>query len=181
MITGGIHMDGFLDTVDALSSNQTMEDRLRILSDPHSGAFAIIFCGVYYILTFGFWYEIQSPAILIMAFGFVLSRSLSGFSVVSFKMAKNTGLAHIFSSSAVKKNVRIANAVMILLSAFAMVYIHPVLGIITVAGAFLTFFYYRYKAYKNFDGITGDLCGYFLQLCELVMVICVVGGQILWF
>ena len=37
-ITGGIHMDGFLDTQDALGSCQTKERRLKILKDPHAGA-----------------------------------------------------------------------------------------------------------------------------------------------
>lgn len=42
IISGGIHMDGLLDTADALSSWQTMERRLEILKDSNSGAFAII-------------------------------------------------------------------------------------------------------------------------------------------
>ena len=46
-ITGGIHMDGFLDTADALSSYGNREKKLEILKDPHTGAFAIIVCGVY--------------------------------------------------------------------------------------------------------------------------------------
>ena len=47
-ITGGIHLDGFLDTQDALSSWQTKERRLEILKDSHAGAFAIISCTIYF-------------------------------------------------------------------------------------------------------------------------------------
>ncbi len=42
LVTGGIHMDGFLDTTDALSSWQPREKKLEILKDSHAGAFAII-------------------------------------------------------------------------------------------------------------------------------------------
>ena len=42
LVTGGFHLDGFMDTCDALSSWRTREERLRILSDPHIGAFAVI-------------------------------------------------------------------------------------------------------------------------------------------
>ena len=42
LVTGGIHLDGLLDTADALSSWQTRERRLEILKDSHAGAFAII-------------------------------------------------------------------------------------------------------------------------------------------
>ena len=48
LVTGGIHLDGFLDTVDALSAYASQEKRLEILKDPHTGAFAIIFIGVYF-------------------------------------------------------------------------------------------------------------------------------------
>ena len=44
LVTGGIHLDGLLDTADALSSWQTRERRLEILKDSHAGAFAIIVC-----------------------------------------------------------------------------------------------------------------------------------------
>lgn len=42
MVTGGIHVDGLLDTSDALSSWQERERRLEILKDSHAGAFAVI-------------------------------------------------------------------------------------------------------------------------------------------
>ena len=50
LITGGIHMDGFLDVTDARSSFQSRERKLEILKDPHAGAFAIVGCGVYLLL-----------------------------------------------------------------------------------------------------------------------------------
>ena len=42
VITGGFHVDGFLDVEDALSSWRSREDKLAILKDPHIGAFAVI-------------------------------------------------------------------------------------------------------------------------------------------
>ena len=47
LITGGIHMDGFLDTWDALSSWGERERKLEILKDSHVGAFGVIACAVY--------------------------------------------------------------------------------------------------------------------------------------
>lgn len=46
-VTGGIHLDGFCDTVDALASHQTREKKLEILKDPHTGAFAVMGCMAY--------------------------------------------------------------------------------------------------------------------------------------
>ena len=52
LYTGGIHMDGFLDTMDALGSNQDKQKKLNILKDSNSGAFAIIGGLVYILLYF---------------------------------------------------------------------------------------------------------------------------------
>ena len=47
-------------------------------------------------------------------------------------------------------------------------------GIGCVISAGVVFGYYYRMAMKNFGGVTGDLCGYFLQVCELVMSLVVV-------
>lgn len=54
LVTGGIHLDGFLDTSDAMSSWREREKRLEILKDSHTGAFAIINAGLWFVLFFGF-------------------------------------------------------------------------------------------------------------------------------
>ena len=41
IITGGFHLDGFMDTEDALKSYKSREEKLNILKDPHIGAFAM--------------------------------------------------------------------------------------------------------------------------------------------
>ena len=43
LLTGFIHIDGFMDCSDAIMPRHPqMEERRRILKDPHSGAFAVI-------------------------------------------------------------------------------------------------------------------------------------------
>ncbi len=41
-LTGGMHFDGFLDCWDALPGVRSPEERLRILQDPHVGAFGVM-------------------------------------------------------------------------------------------------------------------------------------------
>ena len=74
-VTGGIHMDGFLDTCDALSSWQEKERRLEILKDSHAGAFAILSCAVYLILTCGAMTSLRTELIPVVGLGFLMSRS----------------------------------------------------------------------------------------------------------
>ena len=53
LITGGIHMDGFLDTMDGVCSYGDREKKLEILKDPHLGAFAVIYTFAYMLLYAG--------------------------------------------------------------------------------------------------------------------------------
>ena len=46
-----------------------------------------------------------------------------------------------------------------------------------MAAAGLSFLYYRRMALGQFGGITGDLAGFFLQVCECAMVLSVVLAQ----
>ena len=81
IVTGGIHLDGFLDTVDALSSYQPLEKKLQILKDSHAGAFAIIMGCAYFTLGLGVWSEMKTELLPVMAVAFALSRALSGLAL----------------------------------------------------------------------------------------------------
>ena len=76
-LSGCIHLDGFCDTCDALSSHQSRERKLEILKDSHTGAFAIICCGLYLLVSYAPWREVNTAgeSALILALGAVLSRS----------------------------------------------------------------------------------------------------------
>ena len=168
-VTGGIHLDGFLDTADALSSYQPMERRLEILKDSHAGAFAIIVGISYFLLSLGVFSELGREEIRVLAGGYVLSRALSGLSVVSFPCAKNTGLVAMFSDAAQKARVRAVMILFILAASVWVCAVQPRYGGAMLLGAAGTFGHYYHMSKKNFGGITGDLAGYFVQVCELVM------------
>ena len=172
IVTGGIHMDGFMDTADALGSFRGREKKLLILKDPHCGAFAVLSCVCYFLAYGGAVSEIGRGNLLILAWGFVLSRALSAFSIASFPMAKETGLAASFSGAAHKKAVRGVSAVTAAGSAAVMCFLNPAAGLLCIEGAVLSFVWYYRISMKQFGGITGDLAGWFLQICELSAAIC---------
>lgn len=169
VITGGIHFDGFLDTCDALSSYKTMEEKLEILKDSHAGAFAILMGCCYFVLDYGVFHAVDLRAIRLLAIGYMLSRAFSGLAVVAFRKAKNTGLAATFSDSAQKKTVAVTMICYIAVCAVLMILTDPVIGSICFLTALAVFGWYRYMSYQKFGGITGDLAGFFLQVCELAM------------
>lgn len=174
-VTGGIHLDGFADTVDALSSYGDREKKLAILKDPHTGAFAVIGLCSYFLLDFALWNELLAQAaglgkISAAACIHPLSRALSGIAVVTFPAAKNSGLLRTFRDGAQKLKTRIVLILWAVLAAAALLYISGLQGGVMLVIAALTFLYYYRLCMKQFGGTTGDLAGYFLQLCELGML-----------
>ncbi len=168
-VTGGIHMDGYCDTIDALSSYQPAERKLEILKDSNAGAFAVIKNTVYYLLYFACFTQISETGIFILTIGYVLSRALSGLAIVTFKLARGSGLAATFKEASHKKIVASVMIVFAVISALAMILIYPVGGSFAAVSALLMFIYYRFMSYKQFGGITGDIAGFFLVMCELCM------------
>ncbi len=175
-ITGGIHLDGLFDTEDALHSYGDREKKLSILKDPHIGAFAVIY-GVMYML--GAWAlstELDIKTLISMCFGFIISRELSGLSVVSFPKAKKDGMVSTFSENA-DRNVKKVLMAEILVTAISMFcfFIGEGLGmmypVMTLLAAALSFFRYKYRIVPEFGGTTGDLCGYFLCNCEFLILL----------
>ena len=107
-VTGGIHLDGYADTCDALSSYGDREKKLEILKDPHCGAFAVIRLCSYFAAYLALCACVDfTPRVgLCWTLALVLERALSGLAVASFPMAKNTGLAHTFATAADRVRVR---------------------------------------------------------------------------
>ncbi|MDO4323657.1 MAG: adenosylcobinamide-GDP ribazoletransferase [Lachnospiraceae bacterium] len=168
-VSGGIHLDGFLDTADALSSWRPKEKRLEILKDSHAGAFAILAGVIYFFLMYGVVDMVQGEMVELYAFTFLISRSFSGFSVVTFPKASAKGTVAGFARNAQTRIIQVTCVGYVLLCAAAMLFLHPVYGAAMLAGAALTFVWYYRMAMKNFGGINGDLAGCYLSVSELIM------------
>ncbi len=173
-ITGGIHIDGFCDTADALYSRREREEKLRILKDPNCGPFAIFSVITVFIVHFGGFYEIYSCGkienIGLLAGGFVISRCLSALSLTKFPIAPTSSLAKIFGENACR-SVSVILMCEIAATAFVLIYFFGVKAVILTAVSAAAFTYYYFMQKKQFGGVTGDLAGFFLVICESLWIL----------
>ena len=180
LITGGIHMDGYMDTTDALASWQPMEKRLEILKDSHTGAFAVMACAGYLLLSAALYAEADASAGIRLVGIFVLSRALSAFALVRLKNARNRGMLDDISAAARKQMVTLSGCVYAVLCLVLWAVTGGWIAPACVLAAVLCYLYYQHMAYKQFGGVTGDLAGWFLQVTELVLAaVIVLGGKLL--
>ena len=181
LITGGFHVDGFMDTMDAFCSYQPREKKLEILKDSHIGAFAVIMLAAYGLVYMAAFSEIGDKNLLQVACaGFFLSRCLSGISVVSFPAAKKDGLLYSFASKAGKNIVKISLYLQGILCVMFMLWCSLFGGMVVTVVTLCTFTYYYYRSKKELGGITGDTAGYFVLLCECGVMIATAVVSIVW-
>lgn len=167
LLTGGIHLDGFADTWDALGSHAAPERRREILKDPHAGAFAVIHLCLYFVVDLALWTELPADGALPLVLLFCLSRALSGLALTLFPLASGVGLARSFAEAADKGRVRIALAVLTAALAAGLLACGAWASVLAAALVFGA--YYRMTV-KQFAGLSGDLAGWFLQTAELWML-----------
>ena len=182
-ITGGIHLDGFADTSDALASYGDKEKRLAILKDSHCGAFAVIRLCSWFVLDFALWsaLPLTIQTVGCMQLGFVLERAISGWAVASLPLAKHRGLAYTFSTASDRRRVKGILTGIILVVSMALVGVGRISGWAMLAAALACLWRYTVVSRRDFGGITGDLAGWFLQRCELWMLAALVAAQLAGF
>ena len=180
LLTGFLHLDGYMDTSDAVLSRRPLEDKLRILKDPHKGAFAVIMLAVLFILQFGAVYAAVDlgKSFMPLVFITVISRCCSSMSLLCLNTMPQSGYANMF-----RQNVRMPHKAFVIVlagSTVAASYLFAgLLGLAAVISAILAFIGAMTYSYKEFKGVSGDLTGFSLVVCELCGLI--VLGVITWF
>ena len=179
-MTGGIHMDGFMDTSDALASWQPKEKRLEILKDSHVGAFAVMHCAGYLLLAAALYSEAKAKSGPVLGCAFILSRAMSAWALTAFKNARPKGMLDAFTQATQKRVALLSGLCWGLVCLLVWALLGGWLAVLCPLAAALCLLYYRHMAYKQFGGVTGDLAGWFLQVTELTLTAVILwGGKVL--
>ena len=184
-ISGAIHMDGFCDTIDALSSHADTEKKRAILKDPHTGAFAVIGACVYFLLYFTLATELPMTFETVYTLGIihVISRALAGLVCAIMTPKERQGLGSTFHDAASGASKLILWFI-IGIAAAAIVLLGGRTGAFVLISAAIAVTYTVHIARKEFGGISGDLAGFLIQLLEIaaVTIICITWKvRAIWF
>lgn len=180
-VTGGIHMDGFCDTVDAVSSCRTKEKRLEILKDPHIGSFAVIDVCCYFLLLAGALSAMTRwQTVCVTGLSYVLSRCVGCIMAVTMKNARNDGSLFTFTSAASRSTTAAVLTAVLLLTVGIGAFIDPVTTLFMALGTVFAAGYAVRMAKGQFGGVTGDIIGFSIQLTELAAIVTASVGGMLW-
>ena len=166
IVTGFIHLDGFMDVTDAVKSWRDLERRREILKDSHVGSFAVIGIVLLMIAQFALFASAPSDAnILILIFVPTVSRCCSALAVTGLKPMSTSQYA-----DQKKPKAHLIVLTVMLVACFGAGFLlcgkygFALLGCLVGYGLALL------RAYKSLDGMNGDISGYALTIGELCAV-----------
>ena len=168
LASGFLHLDGYMDTSDAVLSRRPYEDKLRILKDPNTGAFAVIMLAVLFVLQYATAFVVIEKGIniLLLLVIPVISRCCSAMSILCIKPITQSGYASMF-----RQNAKAAHKIFIIFIAITGIalsyYFIQIPGLI-VAGTAITGFIGAVSwAYRDLKGVSGDVAGFGIVVGEL--------------
>ncbi|WP_378956290.1 adenosylcobinamide-GDP ribazoletransferase [Pelosinus sp. sgz500959] len=166
VLTGGLHCDGFMDTMDGLFSGRSKERMLEIMKDSRVGANGVM---AFVLLVLLKWSLITEMSPLLLPSSLFVMPILGRFAmlvgITVFPYARPDGIGKAFAQYADKYTLYIGIALTLLL-------IIPIgkqailcLGIVSLC----TMLFARY-ATKLVGGLTGDIYGALSELGEIIVL-----------
>jgi len=172
LITGFIHLDGYMDTSDAHLSRRDLSKRLRILKDPLVGAFAVVMLAILFLLQFAAVYTLVDGVryLILLVTICVLSRCASAMAIFELKHMQGSNYAALIGQS-IELRHKLFVIITALVTVVMAVFMAGAIGILVSVAVIVGYAIAMRVVYKSFDGVSGDLLGYSMvigELCGLV-------------
>lgn len=165
LLTGFLHLDGFMDVCDAVLSRRDKARRLEILKDSHTGAFAVISFGVLLLLLFSAVQALFADGrwgiFLLVP---VLSRGWSGLGLLRLPLMEGSSMG-----AWARKDTNMGHTVFLGLCALLAaggLGTYGLPGVAAVIAGTAAYWIGAGIGLRQLGGVNGDVCGYALCLCE---------------
>lgn len=167
IITGGLHCDGFMDTVDGVFSGRTRERKLEIMKDSRVGAFGVMsFCLLVFV-KYSFFMDMH-PVLLPLAVFVMPITGRTGLviAITRYNYARREGMGKIFYRCEHKNTLMIAGLFTLLLLGT-----QGKLAIISgMTGIVVAVLFCQYVN-KQLNGLTGDVYGAVNEITEVAALL----------
>lgn len=170
-LSGGIHLDGFMDCCDAVFSRRPLEKKREILKDSHVGSFAVMSLSMLLLIGFAAFASFDgSENLWILVLVATASRACSAIGVSTLRPMGHSEYAGSFQKGISKGNI--ITLALILAFCFAIGWFaFGICGIVTVLATALGYVAFTAYTFRELDGFSGDVTGLGTTMAELCGVI----------
>lgn len=168
VISGALHLDGFVDTCDGIAGHKTVEARWKVMRDSRVGGFGIVGVVLLLLVKYVSLSSIPEPLLLTtLVLMPVVSRWAMAYAIFTYPYARSSGLGKAFKQGTSWPRFTMATiitvAVVVVLAQLVGLGIMFLIWVITVVMAA----YFKSK----FSGLTGDNYGAINEVAEVAVLI----------
>lgn len=170
LLTGGLHLDGFMDTADGIFSARTRERMLEIMKDSHVGAHGVTAACILLLLKFALYGMIGKSyldILWVIPMAFIFSRWSMVYAILYFPGARKEGLGHMFTTYKRKWDFPIASMFTVL----PVILFQNWITLISLIPAFFFIWLYCRSIGDILGGLTGDTYGALAELSEIIFIL----------
>ncbi len=170
LIIGIMHLDGFSDFADSLFAKGGVEEKIKVLKDPHIGVAGAIF--LYFLLSSMIAFSLKlNPSDYLESLAFFAASDMTGrASIIGSLLGKNyrEGLGRVFSERFKKSYV-----IYYLLVSLILLPIIRVYYLLNFLGLLIGYLFYRYSL-RLYGSSNGDVIGASVEFSRAIamMILC---------
>ncbi|ADN08106.1 adenosylcobinamide-GDP ribazoletransferase [Sulfurimonas autotrophica] len=165
VLTGALHLDGFADTVDGLFVDK--KRALEVMKDPHNGGMGITFSIVFLLLKASSLAALD--AVYLLPVILMLSRLSAVLEIYLYPYISQNGMGSLAKAEFNRWQLFVALAysfmVLVLFESYILMFV-----------SLLVMFVLKSFFIKRYDGFTGDIYGFSIEMTELVLLNAVIVG-----
>ena len=170
LVSGGLHLDGFADTLDGLACRGSKEKILEVMRDSRVGSFGVI--GLIFLIGAKYFALDQIPVpLLLCVFVLMAVVGRNGMVLVCYRSPyarSGEGLAKAFTETLGSREVILSLVLTLVLS-----FLLGPKGVLVYLGTILFSLSFRKFFIRKLSGVTGDILGAAGELTELLSLLLV--------
>lgn len=160
LITGFMHLDGYMDVCDAVLSRRDLETRQRILKDSHCGAFAVICLALLVLCQWAVFLSAEALSLWPLTLIPAASRACAALAVLTLRPMSTSQYSAMTRGGAPVVFAAVVLAAVCGLSVLLWDSFAPL-------AAAVCYWLAAWYAFRQLDGMSGDVSGFALTIAEL--------------
>lgn len=166
-LTGGIHLDGLADTLDAFLSRKNKEEMLAIMRDSHAGVMGVLGIVSAVLLKIALLFSFRNSLLpLALILSCLVSRWALAYSIFLFPYARKEGKAGVYFSGMTPKIFTLCTIITLACLLIFSGLSGLIIIIICAAGIYL---FGRFSC-RKIGGLTGDVLGAINEIAEILVL-----------
>lgn len=168
VITGALHLDGLIDSMDGLFVRGGPEKKLEVMKDSRAGSFGVVGAFLLLLLKYLSLATMPQPDRLYALMLFpALSRWCVAWAIFLFPYARLHGLGQSFKSASSWPRVIIATILALIIS----LVIFRFQGVLIMAGLWVLIMLAALFISRKLSGLTGDSYGALIELGDMAVLL----------